>query len=99
LEGLGIEPPIFVSLAMLGAEDYSIALFDQFNAIRPSAPIGRDVLIIPEVPIYAFAGTYHDILQEPLNRIWQTCGRLSSINYENGHWSGKTSRSHAVQLS
>ena len=99
LEGLGIEPPIFVSLAMLGAEDYSIALFDQFNAIRPSAPIGRDVLIIPEVPIYAFADTYHDILQEPFNRIWQTCGRLSSINYENGHWSGKTSRSDAVQLS
>jgi hypothetical protein len=93
LQGLGIEPPIFASLAFIGAEDYSIALFDAFNRITPSAPIGREVLIVPEASVYAYADTYHDVLREPFNRIWQTCGQLGSINYTNGQWSGNTSRS------
>jgi hypothetical protein len=99
LQGLGVEPPIFVSLALIGAEDYSFALFDRFNIARPSTPIGRDVLIVPEAPVYAYADTYHDVLQEPFNRIWQTCGQLGSINYKDGQWAGEISRSHVARVS
>jgi hypothetical protein len=57
-----------------------------------SAPIARDVLIIPETPIYAYSSTYHDVLREPFDRVWQTCGRLGSTNYTDGEWSGEISR-------
>lgn len=99
LQGLGVEPPMFVSLAFIGAEDYSIALPNAYNARRLSAPIGRDILIVPEAPVYAYADTYHDVLREPFNRIWQTCGQLGSINYKDGQWPGNTSRPRVVQLS
>jgi hypothetical protein len=99
LKGLGIEPPIFVSLALIGAADYSIALPDMFNQIRPSAPIGRDVLIVPETAVYAYADSYHDVLREPFDRIFQTCGLRGSTNYQNGQWCGRTRRSRVVQVS
>jgi hypothetical protein len=92
LQRLGIEPPIFVSLAFVGAQNYSFALPGFFNQVEPSAPIDRDVLIIPETPIYAYSSTYHDVLRESFDRVWQTCGQFGSINYTDGKWSGEISR-------
>jgi hypothetical protein len=92
LRRLGIEPPIFVSLAFIGAQDYSLVLPSRFSVTEHSAPIARDVLIIPETPIYAYSSTYHDVLREPFDRVWQTCGRLGSTNYTDGEWSGEISR-------
>jgi hypothetical protein len=38
-------------LALIGAQDYSLALFDNFNQMKRSAPIARQVLIVLETPI------------------------------------------------
>lgn len=92
LQRLGIEPPIFVGLGFIGARDYSFEL-PGFLTERTS-PIGRDVLIIPETPIYAYSDTYHDVLRESFDRVWQTCGRFGSPNYTDGKWSGEISRHH-----
>jgi hypothetical protein len=92
LQRLGIEPPIFVGLAFIGARDYSFEL-PGFLTERTS-PIGRDVLIIPETPIYAYFETYHDVLRESFDRVWQTCARFGSPNYTDGEWSGEISRHH-----
>jgi hypothetical protein len=92
LRELGIEPPIFVSLAFIGAKDYSLALVDQFGLAKSTSPIGRDVLIIPETPIYEYASTYHDALRESFDRLWQTCGQFGSPNYTGGQWSAEIVR-------
>jgi hypothetical protein len=92
LQRLGIEPPIFVSLAFIGAQDYSLVLPSPFSVTEHTAPIGRDVLIIPETPIYAYSSTYHDVLRESFDRVWQTCGQFGSTNYTDGKWSGEISR-------
>jgi hypothetical protein len=88
LRELEIDPPIFVSLAFIGGRDYSLFLPGQFGLEKCSSPIGRDVLIIPETPIYEYSSTYYDVLKEPFDRVWQTCGQLGSINYKDGKWSG-----------
>jgi hypothetical protein len=88
LEKLGIDPPIFVSITLIGAQDYSLAMVDQFGLAKSSSPIGRDVLIIPETPIYEYSSTYYDVFKESFDRVWQTCGQLGSINYKDGKWSG-----------
>jgi hypothetical protein len=85
---LEIDPPIFVSLAFIGGKDYSLLLPGQFGQEKSSSPIGRDVLIIPETPIYEYSSTYYDVLKESFDRVWQTCGQLGSINYKDGKWSG-----------
>jgi hypothetical protein len=87
LEAARVEPPFFVALTVIGAEDYSLAVRDQFGFERVSAPIGREIVIVPETPIYTYASTYHDGLKEPFDRIWQTCGQSGSINYSSGKWS------------
>ena len=87
LRELEIDPPIFVSLAFIGGKDYSLLLRDQFGQEKSSSPIGRDVLIIPETPIYEYSATYYDVLKESFDRMWQTCGQLGSINYKDGKWS------------
>ena len=87
LQGLGIEPPIFVSLAFVGAQDYSLALPGFLSRLELTEPIAREVLIIPETPIYD-----HDALRESFDRVWQTCGRFGSINYTDGKWSAEISR-------
>jgi hypothetical protein len=89
LRDLEIEPPIFVSMAFIGAKDYSLLLPTQFGLEKSSSPIGRDVLIIPETPIYEYSSTYYDALKESFDRVWQTCGQLGSINYKDGKWSGE----------
>jgi hypothetical protein len=88
LQKLGIEPPIFVSLGFIGANDYSLLLPGQFGLEKSSSPIGRDVLIIPETPVYAYSSTYYEVLKESFDRVCQTCGQSGSINYKNGKWSG-----------
>jgi hypothetical protein len=92
LQELGIEPPIFVSLAFIRAQDYSLALRDQFGLEKSSSPIGRDVLIIPETPIYEYSSTYYDVLKGSFDRVWQTCGQLGSVNYKDGKWSAEVKR-------
>jgi hypothetical protein len=88
LRELGIEPPMFVSLAFIGAQDYSVAPSDKWNRITPGSPIAREVLIVPETPIYEYSSTYYDVLRESFDRVCQTCGQLGSINYKDGKWSG-----------
>jgi Schlafen, AlbA_2 len=88
LRELEIDPPIFVSMAFIGAKDYSLLLPGRFRHEKSSSPIGRDVLIIPETPIYEYSSTYYDALKESFDRVWQTCGQLCSINYGDGKWSG-----------
>jgi hypothetical protein len=88
LRELEIEPPIFVSMAFIGAEDYSLLVPTKFGWEKSSSPIGRDVLIIPETPIYEYSPPYYDVLKEPFDRVCQTCGELDSTNYKDGKWSG-----------
>jgi hypothetical protein len=88
LRELKIEPPIFVSLAFIRAKDYSLFLRGKFGLEKSSSPIGRDVLIIPETPIYEYSSTYYDVLKGPFDRVCQTCGELGSTNYKDGKWSG-----------
>jgi hypothetical protein len=66
----------------------SLLLPGQFGLEKCSSPIGRDVLIIPETPIYEYSSIYYDVLKESFDRVWQTCGQLGSINYKEGKWSG-----------
>jgi hypothetical protein len=66
---LEIDPPIFVSLAFIGAKDYSLLFPGQFGLEKCSSPIGRDVLVIPETPIYEYSSTYYDVLKESFDRV------------------------------
>ncbi len=93
LRDLGIEPPIFVALTFIDAAECFL-LIDEFKERTPSLPIGRDPLIVPESPVYAYADTYHDVLQEPFDRVWQACGVMGSPNYKDGKWQGQISRDH-----
>lgn len=89
LQRQGLEPPFFVSVALVGAEGYRLFFTNPFGENVQSAPIDRAVLMAPEILIESYAATYHDVLHEPFARIWQAGGILDSPNYTDGHWSSK----------
>jgi hypothetical protein len=64
------------------------SLSNASRRVSSTTSAGRDVLIIPETPIYEYSSNYYDALKEPFDRVWQTCGQLGSINYKEGKWLG-----------
>lgn len=89
LQRQGLEPPFFVSVALVGAEGYRLFFINLFGENEQSAPIDRAVLMAPEILIESYAATYYDVLHEPFARIWQAGGILDSPNYTDGQWSSK----------
>ena len=87
LQSEGIQPPIFAALSLVDAKGYAIPVPDGLGEMDAgNSTIDDDVLFIPETRIDSYAETYHALLREPFDRIWQACGRVGSLNYKDGVW-------------
>ncbi|MFX1588295.1 MAG: helix-turn-helix domain-containing protein [Promethearchaeota archaeon] len=89
LKKLGVETPIFIFLALLGVEGYSMASASHFPPTRVNT-IDRDILILPEAIIENYNISIERVLQPSFDSIWNACGYPKSLNYnENGEWIGQ----------
>lgn len=79
-QALGVEPPVFIMLTLLGVSGYKLT---------GGIPIDRDALIIPEVMIESFGGKPAEILQPLFNVVWNAAGFARSLHYDDqGRWVG-----------
>ena len=91
LESLGVVPPVFLFLALLGVKGYTMDY--KKPSISKVQKIDRDVLLIPEVLIESYNVCAEDVLRSCFDSIWNACGYPRSFNYDgNGKWVGRKAK-------
>lgn len=89
---LGVEPPLFVMLSLLGVSGYTMwlnrpgfpsRLYDRYN-------IDRDTLLLPENVVESFERDLAEVMRPIFNAVWNAAGLSRSMNYEydeeTGEW-------------
>lgn len=83
---LGIEPPLFIMLSLLGVAGYSLAVNHRFR-LYDNHPIDRDTLLLPEVMIESFEQTPDQVLRPIYDVMWNSAGFDQCKDYdEAGNW-------------
>jgi hypothetical protein len=94
---LGIEPPLFVMISMLGVRGYCVKParsddIDPFWWLDRAKPIDRDVLILPEIVVDNFEVDSAETMRPIFDAIWNASGWSRSLNYDDeGKWLDKRS--------
>jgi schlafen family protein len=80
---IGVEPPVFVALTLLGAKGYAVYVPPERMTLAP-VPIDRDALVIPAALVEDF-GTTPDVMLKPVfDAVWNAAGYPESIHYRDG---------------
>jgi len=86
---LGVEPPDFVMLGLLGVRGYSMAVDSSRFPFAAAHPIDRDALILPEIMLDTLECDASQILKPIFDSVWNATGWPRSMSYdENGKWRG-----------
>lgn len=84
---VGVEPPLLVMVAFLGARGATMGVDARFQG--DLHPIDRDVLVLPDV---LFDERPHDLpraMRPIFDAAWNACGVAQSLNYDSGgSWAG-----------
>jgi hypothetical protein len=85
--GIGINPPIFAYVSLLSVKGYSMSVAPRYNWLHEIPPIDKDDLILPGLVINSVNDSYSTVLRPSFDFVWQSCGFLKSLNYdEDGNW-------------
>jgi Putative DNA-binding domain len=76
---LGVEPPLFIMLSLLGVVGYRV---DTGARRLPALSIDRDALVIPEVMIESFECNPADVMKPLFDVIWNAGGFPGCMNYD-----------------
>jgi len=84
---LGVDPPLFIMLSLLGVKGYTMAV-DRIRFFGHDLhPIDRDALLVPEVMIDRFDINPAEFMRPIFNAVWNATGFPRSMNYdESGKW-------------
>jgi hypothetical protein len=89
---LGVEPPVFVMVSLLGVYDYLVKPagttdFDPLWWMDQAKPIDRDTLLLPEIVINTFEPNPAEAMRPIFDAIWNASGWPRSLNYDDeGNW-------------
>jgi hypothetical protein len=84
---LGVDPPLFIMLSLVGVKDYTMAV-DRLRFFGDeSHPIDRDTLQVPEVMVERFDIDPPEAMKPIFGAVWNATGFPRSMNYDNnGKW-------------
>jgi len=89
LHDLGVEPPIYVMLTLLGVKGYRLGTRNAFRS--DLLPIDRDLLVMPEIVIDEDGRQADELLRQAFDAVWQAGGFHASPYYDqNGRWVGRS---------
>jgi len=85
---LGVAPPLFVMLTLLGVSGFIMAVkhgIDRFGDL--AYPIDRDAVLVPEVLIESLGVDLARAMRPIFDSVWNAAGWARSMNYdESGDW-------------
>jgi hypothetical protein len=85
---LGLTPPWFVMLTLLGVKGYRLGVRNAWP--NDTYPVDRDALVVPEVVVEDASAEAHVVLKPAFDAIWQAGGFHESYNYaDDGRWVGQ----------
>jgi len=73
---VGINPPAFVCLTLIGVKGYRIGVCGK-RRLFPAGTIDRDILQLPEKLVKSYDVDPLDILGPMFDVVWQTCGGIA----------------------
>ena len=87
---LGVQPPVFLGLSLLGVKGYQMGVAGQFPFARVPRIIERQDLVLPEIAIDDFAVEPFRLLKPVFDIVWNAAGWPGSVNYSSeGYWQGR----------
>jgi len=90
MERLGVEPPVFVMVSLIGVKGRSILVSTPEFSGNKDVKIDRDALLVPEIMMESFGGKAEEILRPAFDAVWRAGGWERSMNYdEEGRWIGR----------
>ncbi len=90
LGGLGIQPPVFLGLSLLGVKGYQMYVEGQGPFSRIPRIIERQDLVLPEIAVGDFAAEPFKLLKPVFDIVWNAAGWPGSANYtSDGQWQGR----------
>jgi hypothetical protein len=85
LRDLGVQPPVFVLLSLLGVKGKYLARNNWFYG--PTPVIDRDILPLPSVLMEDFDVSLPQALKPAIDLLWQASGYSNSPNFDaDGNW-------------
>lgn len=86
LQAVGVAPPIFLFLSIVGASGYQFVV--DRGAFRQDMTEGdREMIVLPEIVISAYGTPAHTLLRPAFDMVWNAFGYAHSENYDGqGHW-------------
>jgi len=87
---LGVEPPLFIMVSLLGVSGYTMGVDRARFMFDEAYPIDRDALLVPEIMIETFDCDVTEVMRPAFDAIWNATGWPRSMNYdEKGKWTGQ----------
>ena len=84
----GIDLPIVVAMTLTDVLGYTMGVSRERFLNTDKAPIDRQNLVIPEIPILEYTTEVAKLLRPCFDAIWNAAGWPGSINYDqDGNWS------------
>lgn len=85
---LGVAPPLFLMLSLLGVSGFVMAVSGKLDRFGDRAyPIDRDALVLPEIIIESFGIDPAEAMRPIFDSVWNAAGWARSMNYdESGDW-------------
>jgi hypothetical protein len=81
LSSLGVSPPIFVALSMLGVSGYSMYV-PGGRSFMHDYSVDRDTLIFPELQIDEMSADPTKFMKSTFDSVWNAFGYERSLNYD-----------------
>ena len=78
LKNLGVTPPIFIMLSLLGVKGYTMRGYYSYH----SNPIQHENLLLPEILVENIEKPAYKILRPAFDIIWQSAGIKSCPYYD-----------------
>jgi hypothetical protein len=92
---LGLGPPIFVLISLLGVKGYHLWVHnDEFSRRFPAEgenlPFDRDTMLLPDILIEEYGAKGVDVLRPAFDALWQAGGWSRCYRYDDeGKWIGR----------
>lgn len=95
LRMLGIEPPIFMLISLLGVKGYRLWVHnDEFSrklqAEGETLPFDKDTMLLPDILVEEYGAKDVDVLRPAFHALWQAGGWSRCYRYDdNENWIGR----------
>ncbi len=86
-QDLGLEPPIFVMLSLVGVKGYKI--LSKWTHYDYTYRFDRDTLLLPDAVMESYDDPADKLLQPAFDGMWQAAGYECCRHYKEGRWSEK----------